>query len=198
MSYENVKNFRTRLKERAVYVMGGKCQCCGYDKCIQALEFHHINPNEKEFSFGDNTNRSWKDTREELQKCILLCANCHREAHFGMIEENKLISSFSEDRALEIDSLIEEVKSYNTCKMCGAKIGASSECCNKCAHIKARVAERPNREELKKLIRSIPFTQIGKQFGVTDNSIRKWCKSMNLPSKSSDIKSYTDEEWQNI
>ena len=38
MSYENVKNFRARLKERAVYVMGEKCQCCGYNRCIQALE----------------------------------------------------------------------------------------------------------------------------------------------------------------
>lgn len=198
MSYENIKNFRTRLKERAVYVMGGKCQCCGYDKCIQALEFHHINPNEKEFSFGSNTNRSWKDTRKELQKCILLCANCHRETHFGMIAEDKFTSSFSEERAQEIDSLVEEIKNYNTCKMCGAKIGTNSEYCNKCAHIKARVSERPSREELKKLIRTIPFTQIGKQFGVTDNAIRKWCKSMNLPSKSSDIKSYTDEEWQDI
>ena len=55
MSYENVKNFRARLKERAVYVMGEKCQCCGYNRCIQALEFHHINPEEKEFSFGNNT-----------------------------------------------------------------------------------------------------------------------------------------------
>jgi hypothetical protein len=44
----------------------------------------------------------------------------------------------------------------------------------------------------------LPFTQIGKKFGVTDNAIRKWCKSMGLPSKSSEIKAMTDEEWQQV
>ncbi len=100
MSYENVKNFRSRLKERATYVLGGKCQNCGYDKCIQALEFHHINPEEKEFSFGTNTNRSWEATREELKKCILLCANCHREAHAGVISRERLLRlTFTKEEA---------------------------------------------------------------------------------------------------
>ena len=103
MSYENVKNFRARLKERAVYVMGEKCQCCGYNKCIQALEFHHINPEEKEFSFGNNTNRSWKDTREELKKCILLCANCHRGVHAGYLKlPVNAQDTFDEKRAEEL------------------------------------------------------------------------------------------------
>lgn len=198
MSYENVKNFRSRLKERATYVLGGKCQNCGYDKCIQALEFHHINPEEKEFSFGTNTNRNWEATREELKKCILLCANCHREAHFGVINNEILISSYSEERAQEIDALVEETKQRKLCKMCGSPISSGAEYCVQCAHINSRVSERPNREQLKELIRQLPFTQIGKKFGVTDNAIRKWCKSMNLPSKSSEIKAMTDEEWQQV
>ena len=85
MSYENVKNFRSRLKERATYVLGGKCQICGYDKCIQALDFHHVNPEEKTADFNANANRSWQTTREEIKKCILLCANCHREIHYNII-----------------------------------------------------------------------------------------------------------------
>ena len=54
------------------------------------------------------------------------------------------------------------------------------------------------REELKELIRTKPFTQIGKQFNVSDNAIRKWCGKFNLPRKSTEIKEITDEEWKNI
>ena len=54
------------------------------------------------------------------------------------------------------------------------------------------------REELKHLIRSKPFTQIGKDFGVSDNAVRKWCDKYNLPRRVIDIKKYTDEEWENI
>lgn len=54
--------------------------------------------------------------------------------------------------------------------------------------VKAQKVERPTREQLKELIRFKPFTQIGKDFGVSDNAVRKWCKSYNLPTKTSDIK----------
>lgn len=58
--------------------------------------------------------------------------------------------------------------------------------------------ERCDRETLKSLIRSTPFTRIAEQFGVTDNAIRKWCDYYNLPRRVKDIKSYSDEEWNNI
>ena len=56
----------------------------------------------------------------------------------------------------------------------------------------------PDREKLKELIHSTSFLKIGKMFGISDNTVRKWCKMYNLPFKSSDIKRYTDEEWQVI
>ena len=55
-----------------------------------------------------------------------------------------------------------------------------------------------SKEELKKLIRTTPFTTIGKQYGVTDNAVRKWCDKYNLPRKVKEIKSYSDEEWELI
>lgn len=200
MSYKNVKDFRQRLKDRAVYVMGNKCMCCGYDKCVQALEFHHLNLEEKDFSFGSNANRSWASTRNELQKCILVCANCHREIHYGLIDNSTLTSSFDEEKAKEIDALVDDTKAHKVwyCKECGAEVSSGNDCCPKCAHKKMRIADRPTREELKSLIRTTPFTQIGKMFNVSDNSIRKWCKAENLPSKVSEIKTYTDEEWEVI
>lgn len=200
MSYKDVKNFRIRLKEQSVYVMGEKCQCCGYDKCITALEFHHLNPEEKDFSFGNNTNRSWQNTKEELKKCILVCANCHREIHSGLIDNNKLQSSFIESRAEEIDKLIQDLKTHKVyyCKTCGKEVWRGNDCCPECAAKKLRVVERPNRELLKEKIRNQTFISIGNEYGVSDNAIRKWCKAYNLPTKKTNIKMYSDTEWEQL
>lgn len=78
---------RNRLiKERAVNLKGGSCQICGYNRCLRALTFHHINEAEKSFQISGNTNKSWARIEEELKKCILLCHNCHDEYHSGIIE----------------------------------------------------------------------------------------------------------------
>lgn len=73
---------RKIMKIWALEEKGGKCSICGYDKCSDALDFHHLEPNEKEFSLGDrNLILDWKKIKKELDKCILVCANCHREIH---------------------------------------------------------------------------------------------------------------------
>jgi hypothetical protein len=66
----------------SVEYKGGKCSSCGYNKCIAALEFHHLDPSKKDFSISSSGNtRSWNKVKEELDKCVLLCSNCHREVH---------------------------------------------------------------------------------------------------------------------
>lgn len=61
---------------------GSKCERCGYNRCMEALEFHHIDPTKKDFNVSSRGHtRSWKRVKEELDKCVLLCANCHRELH---------------------------------------------------------------------------------------------------------------------
>lgn len=70
------------------------------------------------------------------------------------------------------------------------------DCCKEESHKKAR--ESVTREELKQLIRKIPFTQIGKKFGVTDNAIKKWCDYYKLPRRKKDIDSYSDSEWEKL
>lgn len=76
---------RERIKELLVEHKGGKCEICGYDKCISALEFHHLNPDEKDFGIGaKGYTRSVEKNKEEVNKCILVCANCHREIHAGI------------------------------------------------------------------------------------------------------------------
>ena len=61
---------------------GGKCEECGYHHCLEALEFHHKDPTKKDFSISSKGyTHSWKKVQEELDKCVMLCANCHRETH---------------------------------------------------------------------------------------------------------------------
>ena len=72
---------RKKLKILAIEYKGGSCQNCGYKKCVDALEFHHMN-DEKEFGIAHKGHTiSWERMKIELDKCILLCANCHRETH---------------------------------------------------------------------------------------------------------------------
>ena len=70
-----------RLKLQAVQYKGGKCGSCGYDKYIGCLEFHHMDPTKKDFNLAAAHCTSFEKIRSELDKCVLLCANCHREEH---------------------------------------------------------------------------------------------------------------------
>lgn len=77
-----VSEKRRKIREQAICYKGGKCQICGYNKCQQALEFHHLDKNEKDFGISQKGfTRSWEKIISELDKCILVCANCHREIH---------------------------------------------------------------------------------------------------------------------
>ena len=81
---EAVQKRRNKIKLMALEYLGGKCKKCCYDKYVGALEFHHIN-GKKDFGIAaKGYTRSWEKVKEELDKCILLCSNCHRETHGGI------------------------------------------------------------------------------------------------------------------
>ena len=83
---EQVLERQRGLKQMAIEYKGGSCQECGYDKCNSALEFHHLNPKEKDFNICSIKGCEFNDKiKKELDKCILVCANCHREIHAGLI-----------------------------------------------------------------------------------------------------------------
>ena len=81
---------RRAIKKQLIRYKGGKCEICGYDKCEGALQFHHLNPEEKDFDISKAINSSsgvdMTSLYKEVDKCILLCANCHAEKHW-LIEE---------------------------------------------------------------------------------------------------------------
>jgi len=84
---------RRKIKVMAIEYKGNKCQICGYSKYPGALELHHINKSDKSFGIGDKGyTRSWEKVKQELDKCILLCANCHREVGAGVEKLPDIIS----------------------------------------------------------------------------------------------------------
>jgi len=85
-----VADRRRKLKEMIVDYKGGKCAICGYDRYIGAFDLHHKDNKQKEFglSFRGLT-RSWEKIKKEADKCILVCANCHREIHGKYIQDQE-------------------------------------------------------------------------------------------------------------
>lgn len=83
---EQTTNRQKNIKIKCVEYKGGKCYICQYDKYIGALDFHHLDPTKKDFSIGKLKNYSFSDKiKNELDKCILVCSNCHREIHAKII-----------------------------------------------------------------------------------------------------------------
>lgn len=80
-----VSRRRRKVKQILVEEAGGRCRLCGYDRCVSALEFHHVDPSEKRFELSQRgVTRSIERARAEASKCVLLCSNCHAEVEAGV------------------------------------------------------------------------------------------------------------------
>lgn len=84
------------------------------------------------------------------------------------------------------------------CIDCGVTLKYTALRCRKCQNLISRIAIRPSRNELKAMIRTLPFTKIAEKYKVSDNTVRKWCIAENLPSKKADIKNISDDDWKMI
>ena len=80
-----VNRNRHSKKQRLLEYKGGKCEVCGYNKSQNALSFHHLNPEEKDFEISGKHCLAFETLKKEVDKCALLCLNCHAEVHAGLI-----------------------------------------------------------------------------------------------------------------
>lgn len=132
-------------------------------------------------------------------KTLRLAPPRNGEKNYNKAEDYEIEKYFSHLLKNDYENKAEkEVETY-LCIDCGLNIvHEKDKRCRQCTDKKNRIVERPTREELKELIRTKSFLQIGKQFGVSDNAIRRWCDSYDLPRKKSDIKNISDSDWVKI
>ena len=148
------------------------CSICGQEPIWQGKDLTLI---------LDHINGSNHDDR--LENLRWVCPNCNQQLDTTNGKNKKIYS-----------------KKYY-CKDCGKEISSKAERCKECS-AKTKVIPLENmpitREELKNMIRTMPFTQIGNKYNVTDNAIRKWCEKFNLPKRKLDINKYSDLDWSKI
>jgi len=180
-------------KFEAVQLMGGCCCQCGYSKNLSALDFHHVNPSEKESNWGAISKKPWNVVIQELKKCILVCKNCHAEIHHPIMStkiianlETSAFSSLNKERVthLQSNALKERygLKPTGICALnsCNKSVFATKYCSHECASFSQRKVARPSKKDLQKQLESDSIVKIGKRYGVSDNSIRKWMKAYDL------------------
>ena len=193
------KDYRAHKKEQLIEYKGGKCEICGYDRCKKALEFHHVDVYKKLFTISSSLGKRIEVLKQEVDKCVLACANCHREIHEGLIDIKKLNQILIDDIKTH-ESKEQKDSNIIYCAKCGViEVKNEGNLCEVCQYKEQSKRTRDiDRETLKNLIRTTSFVQIGKMYDVSDNAVRKWCDKFNLPRLSKEIKTYTDEEWKSI
>lgn len=94
-----VNENRRKKKIQAVEYKGGCCRICKYKRCMDALQFHHLDPSEKDFSINRAGTWAWVRLIKELDKCVLLCNRCHTEVHAGVVDLRDYLTAEEIERA---------------------------------------------------------------------------------------------------
>lgn len=160
---------RTILKLRAIEYKGGRCSICGYNKCIAALEFHHRDPTQKEFHWGRMKCSTWNGIVTEIDKCDLLCANCHREIHYnsGTIKEAVSVINAIQPIVKRPNKICETCqREFNPCR---GTVGRY--CSPKCSQEGNRKINWPN--NLNELVANSSLRAVGILLGVSDKAVKK-------------------------
>ena len=153
--------------------MGGSCCCCGYNKCQDALEFHHLDPEQKDLSFGSRRANpaSWERLVAELRKCILVCSNCHKEIHAGARTPPENHAVF--DERFADYKKIERAKFYDSCPICGnEKHIKKTTCSPTCASQSKRKVDW-DQYNLVAMKKQTSFVKMAKFFKVSDVAVKK-------------------------
>jgi len=187
------------LKYKLIQELGGKCEKCGYDEIenTAVFDFHHKNPLEKAFTINKaiEHGKSWEDIRAEAAKCSLLCANCHRLEHFSKpdidIDEYfekvrnrkqrpELENKKGRPTKAELVDLLRQHTKPEIAKSYGVSPNTITCWCHKFEippqkeQEQKKVLQKPDREQLIKLLEEYSAVQIGRLYGVSDKAVKKW------------------------
>lgn len=170
-----VVNWRKRTKAKAVIYKGGACLICGYNRCIKSLVFHHIDPTRKDFAIAGKCLK-WETIRVELDKCVLLCANCHVEVHDGITEIGPHLArnTTPNEGGLALQqSGFGRVKMAPTCPTCGTGVPVKGHACLHCARKARERIHWPTSDALRAMVAESNFEAVGRHLGVSGNAVRK-------------------------
>lgn len=189
---------RHRIKEKLVEYKGGKCEICGYNKCLNALDFHHRNPEEKEFALNTaNYNKSLDILKKEVDKCILVCATCHREIHFEENEkrrENFIYNDLNRAKALSklnLDNVIKDHEDGLTQLDISIKYEVSLSTVRRFFQQNNLTKKQffCDKEILLETFKKNPtYSFVAKEFKTTVKVIRKYCVDNNLVQDINNIR----------
>lgn len=192
------KEFKTRSKQyysiikQVISIIKTKygCQNCGCKDEI-CLDYHHIDPKTKLYEVGSLISKKNIDLIvTEINKCIVVCSNCHRRIHAEQINlsQSKQCSETVEQFKQLLIKCGKKEQCYRPRKNCVPKTGAylckcgnrksiKGKQCHKCYKISLRRTERPSKEELDQLLLTNSYCAVARMYNVSDNTIRKWEKS---------------------
>lgn len=180
-----IAEHRRKIKRKGIAYLGGSCSRCGYDKSLYGLSFHHLDPSIKTLQISSGRTRSWDNIKTELDKCILLCLNCHGEFHGNEWQiEQSVVDKCEEARKSYVDKPLEYYRSdqenrkipkpVNYCKTCGKITANAAYCNNECGRIGSMKIEWP--DNLEKLVNNSSKLQVAKDLGVSDRAVAKRLK----------------------
>lgn len=173
---ERVKKWREKTKSRLVEAFDGKCGICGYNKCIDVLEFHHIDSTTKEFGLGSVRGNivSWNKIVTEVRKCVMLCSNCHKEVH-----SNRCNTQLPKNIVRFNERFVEYKKSQDKCPVCGKfKLIKNKTCSSKCAGKLNRKVNWDDIDIVKLVDKYHNYERIGDLFGVTGAAVSRRYKQV--------------------
>ena len=182
---EAVKRWRHATKRRMVKAMGDCCQICGYDKCIEALSFHHIDPTIKSFSFGSisSSPKAWHEIVAELKKCVLLCHNCHSELHYGLATLPETYATFDENMIdyKKAEIVISQKREIVKCPICDVEMpNYKTYCSHQCA-AKGRGKVDWDSIDLPELLKIYPsIVAVSEHLNISDAAVHKRMKKLGL------------------
>lgn len=189
---------RHRVKEKLVNYKGGKCEICGYDKCLNAFDFHHRNSEEKEFNLNSaNYNRPLDVLYKEVDKCVLVCATCHREIHYELNEEkrkNIILNDYHRDRALsklDLTNVLNDIENGLFQNDIAIKYDVSLSTVRRfyAKHKLNKKHFKYDTNEFLKLFDINPtYSDMSKQLNVTCKVLKKYCVDNNLIESMNEIR----------
>jgi hypothetical protein len=201
VAYRHVKSWRSRAKACLISAFGDSCGTCGYSVCSKALELHHLDEAAKDFTISAWLKASYDRLAREAAKCVLLCANCHREVHAGLRSISTTIRRF--DRRLfdaRLNALHADRQTKGNWRVdlallrkqgrswvhIAELVGVSVVRVRKVYRTKVGTTPRPQKicwpsdKALKKLIWVTPASLVAKSLGVSGSALKKRCKTRGV------------------